>query len=120
MTRIVVIEDDLAIQALVCEWLVAAGYAVEVASLASISSQPTPTLIVASMMNLRGPGAFELQNLRSGFPNVPVVVLCGQLGHSHSNRSETSILLGVSGLLAKPFSRQELLEAVAGALGHGH
>lgn len=116
MTRIVVIEEDLAIQDLVCEWLDSAGYVVAVHDRASIPDQPPPTLIVVSMMNLRGPGANELQNLRAGFPGVPLVVLCSQLGHSLSNRSETSMLLGVSALLAKPFSCLELLEAVARAL----
>jgi DNA-binding response OmpR family regulator len=119
MTRIVVIEEDLAIQALVCEWLDSAGYGVEVHTLASIPRTPTPSLIVASMINLRGPGAFQLQDLLAGFPGVPVVVLSGQLGHSLSSRSETSMLLGVSALLAKPFSCAELLNAIATALGHG-
>jgi len=49
-----------------------------------------------------------------------VLVLSGQLGHSLHHQSETAMSLGVSALLAKPFTQTEFLEAVAKALHHGH
>lgn len=118
MTKIVVIEEDLAMQALLLEWLDSAGYVVESCDLAHI---PTKTaLIVASVMNLRGLGAIELKALRRRFPGIPVVALSGQLGRSLSRRSETAMSLGVDALLAKPLSSTELLDAVSKALGHAH
>lgn len=125
MLNILVIEEDPAIRALVQEWLDAAGYAVDAvhavheAGWAHTPVPSTPSLVVASMMNLRGPGAVELQRLQGHFPQVPVVVLCAQLGHSLATGSETAMSLGVSALLAKPFTRAELLRAVEDAVAYG-
>ncbi|MDB5847560.1 MAG: response regulator [Rhodoferax sp.] len=120
MKRILVIEGDAAMRALVQEWLSAAGHAIELCDLENTVAQHRPSVIVASMINLRGPGAIELQHLRGKYPNVPVVVLSGQLAHSLATGSETAMSLGVSALLAKPFTRAELLGAVAAALLYGH
>ncbi len=119
MVKILVIEEDPAIRALVQEWLVAAGYMVDVGGLNPVQAAHMPSLVLASMMNLRGPGAIELQRLRSKFPQVPVVVMCAQLGHSFAYDSETVVSLGVRALLAKPFSQAELLRAVEEAVAHG-
>ena len=110
MTRILLIEEDAAMRALIHEWLNAAGYEVQAQA---------PQLVIASVAHLRGPGAMHLQQLRNSFPMLPLLVLSGQLGHSLPHDSETAQSLGVSALLAKPFARSELLAAIAKALGHG-
>jgi DNA-binding response OmpR family regulator len=118
MARILVIEEDAAMRALVHEWLESAGYQVDCCDAPRIPFAHAPRLIIASLMNLRGPGATQLQQLRSSFPDLAVVVLCGQLGHSLWHDSETAKSLGVSALIAKPFARSELLAAVLEALRH--
>jgi len=118
MTRILVIEEDAAIRALVGEWLESAGYGVDVSYPVRSGTGSSPSLVVVSMMNPRGPGAIELQSLRARYARTPLIVLSAQLGHSLSNQSETARSLGVSALLAKPFSSAELLDAVAKALDH--
>jgi len=122
MVQILLMEDDAVMSALVEEWLASAGFEVTSFADAPVPSFPSPSLVHAilfSTVNLRGPGALRLDSLCQKYPGVPVVVLSGQQPHSLVSGSGNVGALGVTAVLAKPFTKSELLAAVAAALDHG-
>jgi DNA-binding NtrC family response regulator len=114
MSTVVVIEEDVAMRTLIREWLEAAGYQVRT---------PAPNaggevdLVVVDIPNLRVLGAQTVHDVRVRYPRAAVVGMSTQLGRSLPGDSAQAVALRVGRLMAKPLARDELLAAVAGAIG---
>jgi DNA-binding response OmpR family regulator len=109
MRTVVVIEEDGAMHALVCEWLVQAGYRV-------VSEGDRADLVILDLPNLRAGGAARVRAVQASRPGVALIGLSTQLGRSLPADSVSARSLGVAALVAKPCRRDELLHAVAAAL----
>ena len=114
--NIVVIDDDVLVRQALEDCMESAGYVVGgFASaeefLASGSIRDAACLIVD--VQLPGISGLELQEKLAGESRVPIVFVSAQ--GTGKNR-ETAIRRGAAGFLAKPFRREELLNAVAAAI----
>lgn len=120
MLTVVLIEEDIAMQALIGEWLTQAGYRVN----AMKSGATTPTagvdLVIVDVPRLRAGDALHVRALRATYAGAEVIGLSAQLGRSLPGSSDRVRALGLASVLAKPCTRIELLDAVAQAIGPAH
>ena len=118
MLKVVVIEEDIAMRALIGEWLAGEGYDVRALSSADTSrggGDLCAELVIVDLVNLRSQGAQAIGAVQRRFPGAKVIGMSTQVGRSLGANSETLRGLGLVRLLAKPCGREELLEAVAEA-----
>ena len=118
MLKVVVIEEDVAMRALIGEWLVGEGH--DVRALSTVDSSrgggdSSTQLVVVDLVNLRSQGAQAIDAVQRRFPQAKVIGMSTQVGRSLGGSSEMLRGLGLVRLLAKPCEREELLEAVAEA-----
>lgn len=113
MPTVVVIEEDGAMRMLIREWLDAAGYA---AGKASVDGAHVD-LVIVDIPNLRSHAAQTVRAVRAAHPRAAMIGLSTQLGRSLPGDSAQAIALGLGRLIAKPLARDELLAAVADAIG---
>lgn len=119
MARILVIDDDPDTRAMLEETLKPAGHEVILAAdgkegVARFRTNPADVVITdLCMPNQDGPET--IRELRSSFPEVAIIAISG----SPDTRTLLSIAQNVAdvGILPKPFVGQELMAAVARALG---
>ncbi len=112
--RILIVDDDADIRAILALVLDADGHEVETASdgaaaLVRLRCDPPPSLILLDMMMPQLDGEDLLRELRRdpGTARIPVVILTG---HPAARRKASE--LGAAGCLVKPVELQELLSAV--------
>ena len=117
MLKVVLIEEDVAMQALIAEWLTQAGYGVEVSRGGAATPLTGVALVIADLPKLREGDAPHVRTLRARYPGAPVIGLSAQLARSLPGSSERAQVLGVAALLSKPCTSSELLAAVAAAVG---
>lgn len=117
MLKVVLIEEDVAMQALIAEWLTQAGYRVEASRGGAATPLAGVDLVVADLPKLREGDALHVRALRASYPGAPVIGLSAQLARSLPGSSDRAQALGVAALLSKPCSAGELLAAVADAIG---
>lgn len=117
MLKVVLIEEDIAMQALIAEWLTQAGYRVEVSRGGAATPLTGVALVIADLPKLREGDAPHVRALRARYPGAPVIGLSAQLARSLPGSSDRAQVLGVAALLSKPCTSSELLAAVAAAVG---
>jgi DNA-binding response OmpR family regulator len=117
MLKVVLIEEDIAMQALIAEWLTQAGYGVEVSRGGAATPLAGVDLVIADLPKLREGDAPHVRALRASYPGAPVIGLSAQLARSLPGSSGRAQALGVAVLLSKPCTSSELLAAVAAAVG---
>jgi two-component system chemotaxis response regulator CheY len=112
--RILVIDDDGDIRAILGMVLAAEGHEVETAidgaaGLDRLRESPRPSLILLDMMMPRLDGEGFLRAMRSDplTADIPVVILTG-----HPTARRTAAELGAAGYLVKPVELVDLLSAV--------
>jgi len=112
MSRIVIIEDDPLMRSLLAEWLTAEGYCVE--SVAGDNAQPSPSvdLVIVDVYMPRCLGVERLRSARRTYPGVPIIASSGQFRAGLDCAGPAAQALGVERVMAKPFSRETLLDAV--------
>ncbi|MBV9543323.1 MAG: response regulator [Chloroflexi bacterium] len=116
--RILVVDDEPTIRAVVAEALSEAGYAVDTApdgaqALRLIHDRRPHALILDLMMPmLDGAGLRALMRLNADHDEIPIIVLSAAYG-----AEEGAAQLGASACITKPFDLQELLEAVYKVVG---
>lgn len=101
-------EEDVLIRELLERWLGEAGYAV------SVSGDEAPYLVIADV-----PDPSRAQALIRALQAVyaaPVLVMSGRFRRGLAVSAEAARRLGVKKVLPKPFTRKELLSAVAASL----
>ena len=117
MSRIVIIEDDPLMRSLLAEWLTAEGYGVE--SVAGDKAQPSPPvdLVIVDVYMPRWLGVERLRSARRTYPGVPIIASSGQFRAGLDCAGPAAQALGVERVMAKPFSRETLLDAVRSVIG---
>jgi CheY-like chemotaxis protein len=117
MLTVVLIEEDIAMQALIAEWLAQAGYRVEALKSGATTPVAGVDLVIVDVPNLRAGDALHVRALRASYPGAQIIGLSAQLGRSLPGSSDRARALGVASLLSKPCASRELLDAVADAIG---
>jgi DNA-binding NarL/FixJ family response regulator len=112
MSGIVIIEDDELMNALLKDCLMEAGYPVR--SSAAPEAAGAPDLMIVNVSMPRASGAEMLREARTMYPEAPVIAISGQFCSASSGCAEA---LGVRRVIPKPFSRDELLDAVRAVIG---
>jgi DNA-binding response OmpR family regulator len=100
-------EADVLIRELLERWLGEAGYTV------SATADERPSLVIADVPSPRGAQAL-VQSLQ--VYAAPILVLSGRFRRGLAGSAEAARRLGVKKVLPKPFTREELLSAVAASL----
>jgi CheY-like chemotaxis protein len=118
---ILIIEDDEILRDLLGEWLEAAGYQVRLAphgsaGLAAIHDH-APALVVTDIHMPGADGATVIAELKRTYPAIPVIAISGRFRCGHGLTPEGAVALGAARALAKPFKRNEMVEAVAELVG---
>jgi CheY-like chemotaxis protein len=121
VARILVIDDELDIRSLVSRILRQAGYEVIEASNGNegtrLFRENLPDLLITDIIMPEKEGIETIMELRRDFPNLKTIAISGggkALGRDACLQMAKG--LGANRTLAKPFSRQELLEAVQDVL----
>lgn len=117
MLTIVVIEEDIAMRTLFCEWLEAEGYGVRGRSERAPAVETGIDLVILDLLNLPTQGAEAVRQARNTYPGAMLMGISTQLSRMLPADSPQARSLGVRGLVAKPCTRDELLAAVACAIG---
>jgi CheY-like chemotaxis protein len=117
LRRIALLDNDTLMRRLAERWLREAGYRV-VGGAALRKGAPGPLhLILLDCANPRD-AAGRVKQLHAEHP-VPVVLLSARLRADQDHSDALAQQLGVRGVLAKPFTRDALLDAVLRALAPG-
>jgi len=117
MLTIVVIEQDIAMRTLFCEWLEAEGYGVRGRSDRPTAIESDIDLVIVDLLNLPTQGAEAVRQVRNTFPGATLIGISTQLSRTLAADSPQARALGVSGLVTKPCTRSELMLAVVDAIG---
>ena len=119
MSKILVIEEDSAMRVLISEWVSSLGHEVH----AHLRPEGVPDeavkLVILDLPYLRsrrGAAMRTIEAMHRAYPHSSVIGISAQLGHSLGGGSSTARAFGVDRLVAKPCSKDELLDAVAVAL----
>ena len=105
---VLILEEDPLIRELLERWLGEAGYAV------SAAGDEGPSLVIADVPSL-GRAQARIQALQAVY-SAPVLALSGHFRRGLAESKEAARRLGVKRVLPKPFTRRELLSAVAASL----
>lgn len=112
---VLVVEPDDQIRGLLGLWLADAGYGVVVNASLEIDLHRRPDLVILDVGRPAELG--ERVRTFSGRCDAPVVAISARLRRGAPVQPQSVRDAGVRALLAKPFSRDELLRAVADVLG---
>jgi CheY-like chemotaxis protein len=118
VSSIVIIEEDPLMRDLLVEWLGAEGYSVRAAAAGEVRVAPSrPDLLVVDVYMPRREGAKSLRDVRAAHPDTPLIAISGQFRPGLAGACSAADELGVEQVIAKPFSRRDLLAAVRSAIG---
>ncbi len=112
MSGIVIIEEDNLIRGLLVEWLSAAGYTVSAAAPHAGGAPAKADLVIVDVYMPRNEGAKTLRAVEAAHPGVPLIAMSSQFRPGLFGSSTAAEALGVRQVIAKPFSRRDLLAAV--------
>jgi DNA-binding response OmpR family regulator len=117
MSRIVIIEHDLLIRSLLAEWLTAEGYRVHGPADHNAQTPAPMDLVIVDVYMPRGLGVERLRSAQRAYPGVPIIAVSGQFRAGLDCAGPTAQALGVDRVIAKPFGRKALLDAVRSVIG---
>jgi CheY-like chemotaxis protein len=123
MPSVLIIDDDASLRDGVRRTLHQAGYEVREAGdglqgLRSVEQSPVDVVLLDIFM----PGKEGLETVREFrrvYPEIRIIAMSGGGSKGTFDVLKLAQLLGARRTLAKPFSREQLLEAVQGELGQG-
>jgi len=117
MSGIVIYEENDLMRALLKEWLSEAGYRVREALPRGAQRAGKEDLVIASVYMPKCAGAGLMHEIQVAHPGTPVIAISGQFRSGLPAAGTTARMLGVQRVLAKPLSRNDLLEAVRAIIG---
>jgi CheY-like chemotaxis protein len=120
MSGIVVIEEDKLMRGLLVEWLSAAGYSVRAALPGDVDASDDADLVIVDVYMPRHEGARRLRAVKVAHPETPLIAISGQFRPGLVGSCTAAEALGVQQVIAKPFSRRDLLAAVHSVIGPAH
>lgn len=125
MPRILVVDDDRAIQSMLADALEERGYAVQTArtgreALAVFDEGDTPDLLILDVLipHINGFALVEQLRQRPELRELPIIMISG-IYRARNHRSEMTGTYGVLEYLDKPLKLEPLLELVVAAVGDG-
>lgn len=113
--RIALLESDDLVRALAQAWLLDAGHQVVTVMSADATPLAGLDLVIADAPSPRSAAAL-LARLHSIY-TAPVLLVSARLNRGQGRSAALAAQLGVAGVLPKPFTRRELLAAVARTVG---
>jgi putative two-component system response regulator len=115
--RVLVIEDEEVVRSLIVEVLEDAGYDVMQADRAErgleLIADDTPSVVISDIVMPGLSGLELLESVRGSHPSLPVVLVTGAGTYGNLTRA---LSYGASGVVVKPFSHSDLVNAVRAAL----
>ena len=117
MSGIVVMEEDKLMRGLLVEWLNAAGYSVRAAAPGDVDASDSADLVIVDVYMPRHEGARRLRAMKVTHPATPLIAISGQFRLGLGGSCTAAEALGVQQVIAKPFSRRDLLAAVHSVIG---
>jgi DNA-binding response OmpR family regulator len=114
---ILIIEGDTLMRSLLTEWLTGAGYAVREGVRRHGPSNLGVDVVIVDLYMPRQGGARIIRAVQRAHPGTPVIAISGQFRSGLAASSPAARALGATRLLAKPFSREDLLSAVRAVVG---
>jgi DNA-binding NtrC family response regulator len=119
--RILVIEDDPILRDLLADWLLAAGYRVDLAAEgdAGIASARArrPALVVTDIHMPGTGGAAVIAEMARLYPGIPVIAISAHFRSKLGLNPEEASSLGAARTMAKPFKRRDMVDAVVALAG---
>jgi CheY-like chemotaxis protein len=112
---VLVVEPDDLIRPLLGSWLADVGYEVVVRASCEVDGHRRPDLVILDVDRPRELG--ERASLLAGRFDAPIVAISARQRRSTPALPQAVHDAGVRAILAKPFSRDELLRVVADVLG---
>ena len=123
MSRILIIDDDERIRWLLRRTLECAGHEVEVACNGidgmKLARAWLADLVITDLVMPEKEGIETIMELRRENAGTPIIAISGGGHASAEEYLHVAKKLGARHTLAKPFSREEILEAVRSALSDG-
>ena len=117
MSGIVIIEEDELMRALLVEWLSAEGYSVRATAHGDAAPRDKADLVIVDVYMPRREGTRKLRAVKAAHPETPLIAVSGQFRPGLAGSCTAAKELGVRQVIAKPFSRRELLAAVRDVVG---
>ena len=117
MSSIVVIEEDKLMRELLVEWLSAEGYSVRAAAPGNAPTPDKADLVIVNVYMPRYEGAKTLRAVKAAYPETPLIAISGQFRSGLVGSCTAADALGVHQVVAKPFTRRDLLAAVTDVIG---
>lgn len=102
---------------LLTEWLTGAGYAVRERSLRAAPDEAGAVLVIVNLYMPRQAGVDVVRAVQLAHPGIPVIAISAQFRPGLAGSWWAARALGARKLIAKPFTREDLLEAVHGVIG---
>ena len=119
MSRILVVDDEQLVRDLTVQVLKRAGHDVvsvpDARGALALLEQERIDLVVTDVVMPGLTGVELLNELRDLHPDLPVVLMTG--GSAEPERTSRALELGANGIVYKPYTHADLIEAVQSALG---
>lgn len=109
---IVIYEGDFLTRTLLKEWLGEEGYQVRFGNLCDAGGDAPCALVIVSIYMPKQHGAQFVRDIQAAHPGTPLIAISGQFRPGLAAAGATAQTLGVRQVVAKPLSRQELMESV--------
>jgi DNA-binding response OmpR family regulator len=119
VSSIIIIEEDDLLRGLLKEWLSEAGYAVRERRLRALQASDRAELVIVDLYMPREAGSEIVRAVKLAHPGAAVIAISAQFRSGLAGSGRAAQALGAQRLIAKPFTREELLEAVRGVIGLG-
>jgi len=117
MSNIVIIEEDDLMLGLLTEWLTGEGYAVRERDLRAVPAAEGADLVIVDLYMPRQAGVDVVRAVQQAHPGTPVIAISAQFRPGLAGSWWAARALGARKLIAKPFTREDLLEAVRALIG---
>ena len=105
---------------LLVEWLSAEGYSVRAAAPGDAQVPDTADAVIVDVYMPRHEGANRLRAVKAAYPETPLIAISGQFRPGLFGSCTAAATLGVRQVIAKPFTRHDLLAAVHSVVGPAH
>ena len=105
---------------LLAEWLSAEGYSVRAVTPGNVRVPDEADLVIVDVYMPRRGGPNRLREVQAANPQTPLIAISAQFRPGLAGSSTAAHLFGVRQVIAKPFSRCELIAAVHNVIGPAH
>ncbi len=120
MPRILVTDDEPGIRMILRRFLEPLGFEVEEAEDGAVAERKVtgqlPDLVILDVLMPHQEGIATLRNLKAAHPNLKILAMSGGGNKGMFDFLDIAKQFGADGILRKPFSKQELLDAVKDCL----